>query len=154
RRDQGAPARLLPAGSRQPRRGAGLGGQDAHHALRHRGGAPGEGRHALADSAGVIAAALERAYREEWTTVVAGLARRLGGLQAGEDAAAEAFPAAATAWRRGGVPPNPGAWLTLTAWRKAVDELRRDRPVAQHGLDAAALADPGQGSDAEQEGAV
>jgi RNA polymerase sigma-70 factor, ECF subfamily len=110
----------------------------------------------LADSAGVdapAAAALERAFREEWTTVVAGLSRRLGDLQAAEDAAAEAFTAAATAWRRDGVPPNPGAWLTLTAWRKAVDQLRRDRPVAQHGLDAAALADPGQG-DAEQEGAV
>jgi len=101
----------------------------------------------------VTAAALERAFREEWTTVVAGLSRRLGDLQAAEDAAAEAFTAAATAWRRGGVPPNPGAWLTLTAWRKAVDQLRRDRPVARHGLDAA-LADPGQGIDAEQEGTV
>src|SRR5262249_25787970 len=153
RRDQGALARLLPAGSRQPRRGAGLGGQDAHHALRHRGGGPGEGRLALADSAGETAAALERACREEGTTVVAGLSRRLGDMQAAEDAAAEAFTAAATAWRRGGVPPNPRAWLTLTAWRKAGDELRRDRPVAQHGLDAAAPADPGQGSGAEQEGA-
>jgi RNA polymerase sigma-70 factor (ECF subfamily) len=110
----------------------------------------------LADSAGVAAlaaAALERAFREEWTTVVAGLSRRLGDLQAAEDAAADAFTAAATAWRHG-APPNPGAWLTLTAWRKAVDQLRRDRPVAQHGLDAAALADPGPGIDAEQEGAV
>src|SRR5262249_43143019 len=155
RRDQGALARLLPAGRRQPRRGARLGGQDAHHAVRHRGGAAGPGRQAWADGAGVAAtAARERAFREEWTTVVAGLSRRLGDLQAAEDATAEAFTAAATAWQRGGVPPNPGAWLTLTAWRKAVDELRRDRPVAQHGLDAAALADPGQGRDAEQEGAV
>ena len=99
-------------------------------------------------------AALERAFREEWTTVVAGLSRRLGDLQAAEDATAEAFAAAATAWRRGGVPPNPGAWLTLTAWRKAVDQLRRDRPVDRHGLDAAALADPGPGTGAEKGGAV
>ena len=97
-------------------------------------------------------AALERAFREEWTTVVAGLSRRLGDLQAAEDATAEAFTAAARAWQRGGVPPNPGAWLTLTAWRKAVDQLRRDRPVARHGLDAAALADPG--TNAGQGGAV
>jgi len=109
----------------------------------------------LADSAGVAAtAALERAFREEWTTVVAGLSRRIGDLQAAEDATAEAFTAAAIAWRRGGVPPNPGAWLTLTAWRKAVDQLRRDRPVARRGLDEAALADPGPGTDAEQGGAV
>ena len=75
-------------------------------------------------------AGLERAFREEWTTVVAALARRLGDLQAAEDAAAEAFAAAARAWARDGVPPNPGGWLTVTAWRKAVDQLRRDRPVA------------------------
>ena len=108
----------------------------------------------MADGDGVTSAALERAYRDEWTTVVAALSRRLGDLQAAEDAVAEAFTAAATAWRRGGVPPNPGAWLTLTAWRKAVDQLRRDRPLARHGLDDSALPDPGQDVDAEQEGAV
>ena len=101
---------------------------------------------------GDTAAALERAFRDEWTAVVAGLSRRLGDLQAAEDAVAEAFAAAATAWRRAGVPPNPGAWLTLTAWRKAVDQLRRDRPVARHGLDEGTLAAPGLESD--QEGAV
>ena len=68
---------------------------------------------------------LERAYREEWTTVVAALARRLDDLQAAEDAAAEAFAAAARTWPRDGIPPNPGGWLTVTAWRKAVDQLRR-----------------------------
>ena len=108
----------------------------------------------MADGDGVTAAALERAFRDEWTTVVAGLSRRLGDLQAAEDAAAEAFTAAATAWRRGGVPPSPGAWLALTAWRKAVDQLRRDRPVARYGLDEATLAGPGEGADAEQEGAM
>src|SRR5579859_3851879 len=54
---------------------------------------------------------LERAYREEWTTVVAALARRLDDLQAAEDAAAEAFAAAARTWPRDGIPPNPGGWL-------------------------------------------
>jgi RNA polymerase sigma-70 factor (ECF subfamily) len=88
----------------------------------------------------MTADALEHAFRDEWTAVVAALSRRLGDLQAAEDAVAEAFAAAAVAWRRGGVPPNPGAWLTLTAWRKAVDQLRRDRPMARHGLDADAVA--------------
>ena len=73
---------------------------------------------------------LEHAFREEWSAVVAALARRLGDLQAAEDATAEAFAAAARAWARDGVPPNPGGWLTVTAWRKAVDQLRRDRLVA------------------------
>jgi RNA polymerase sigma-70 factor (ECF subfamily) len=72
---------------------------------------------------------LERAFREEWGAIVATLARRLGDLQAAEDAAAEAFAAASEAWARDGVPPKPGGWLMLTAWRKAVDAHRRDRPV-------------------------
>ena len=70
------------------------------------------------------AARLERAFREEWGAVVATLARRLGDLQAAEDAAAEAFAAASASWARDGVPPNPGGWLTVTAWRKAVDAHR------------------------------
>ena len=42
-----------------------------------------------------VAGVLEHAYRDEWSAVVATLARRLGDLQAAEDAAAEAFAAAA-----------------------------------------------------------
>src|ERR1700732_46745 len=96
----------------------------------------------------VSMAGLERAYREEWTTVVAALARRLGDLQAAEDAAAEAFAAAARAWARDGVPPNPGGWLTVTALRKAVDQLRRDRPVA---IDPHVLAEVTRGTSEEDE---
>jgi RNA polymerase sigma-70 factor (ECF subfamily) len=69
---------------------------------------------------------LERIFRDEWSGVVAAVARRLGDLQAAEDAAAEAFATAADRWGRDEIPPNPGAWLTLTAWRKALDQLRRD----------------------------
>jgi RNA polymerase sigma-70 factor (ECF subfamily) len=77
-----------------------------------------------------VAGALEHAYRDEWSAVVATLARRLGDLQAAEDAAAEAFAAAARVWARDGTPPNPGGWLMTTAWRKAVDQLRGNRAVA------------------------
>src|SRR5437763_1125457 len=72
---------------------------------------------------------LERTFREEWAAVVATVARRLGDLQAAEDAAAEAFAVAARVWPTEGTPPNPGGWLTVTAWRKALDQLRHDRPV-------------------------
>ncbi len=58
------------------------------------------------------------------------LARRLGDLQAAEDAAAEAYATAARVWARDGTPPNPGGWLMTTAWRKAVDQLRSNRAVA------------------------
>jgi RNA polymerase sigma-70 factor (ECF subfamily) len=87
---------------------------------------------------------LEHAFREEWTVLVATLARRFGDLQAAEDATGEAFAAAAQAWARDGVPPNPGAWLNLTASRKAIDQRRRellqDRMVAEHGPELAGRA--------------
>jgi RNA polymerase sigma-70 factor (ECF subfamily) len=37
--------------------------------------------------------------------------------------------AALDAWSRGGIPRNPGAWLTTTARRRALDALRRDRTL-------------------------
>jgi RNA polymerase sigma-70 factor (ECF subfamily) len=58
--------------------------------------------------------------------VVAALARRFGDLDVAEDAAAEAFATAVERWPADGVPPNPGAWLTTTATRKAIDRLRRE----------------------------
>jgi RNA polymerase sigma-70 factor, ECF subfamily len=88
----------------------------------------------VAGTPGVAAEALERAYRDEWTAVVATMARRLGDLQAAEDAVSEAFAAAARTWRADGVPPKPGAWLTVTGWRKAVDQLRAQQHVSGAGL--------------------
>ena len=88
----------------------------------------------MAGTSGVASAALERAYRDEWTAIVATLARRLGDLQAAEDAVSEAFAAAARTWPANGVPPKPGGWLTLTAWRKAVDQLRAQQHIARVGL--------------------
>jgi RNA polymerase sigma-70 factor (ECF subfamily) len=70
---------------------------------------------------------LERVWREERAAVVATLARRLGDLQLAEDAVQEAFMAAAARWPADGVPERPGAWLTTTAWRKALDVVRRER---------------------------
>jgi len=78
-----------------------------------------------------VTAALERAYREEWAKVLATVARDCGGdLVLAEDAAQDAFVAAAADWPARGVPANPGAWLTTTARRKAVDRVRRDQTRA------------------------
>jgi RNA polymerase sigma-70 factor (ECF subfamily) len=101
-------------------------------------------------------AALDRVFRAEWGTVVATLARRLGDLSAAEDAAQEAFAAAAAVWPHGGVPPNPGAWLTLTAWRKALDRLRKEQTLAQRAMEfATAPAPAAEGSIADSpEGTV
>lgn len=71
--------------------------------------------------------AITRAHREEWARVVAALTRRFGDLDVAEEAAAEAFAAAVARWPADGIPPNPAAWLTTTATRKAIDRIRRER---------------------------
>ena len=76
---------------------------------------------------------LERAYRDERAAVLATITRRLDGdLALAEDVVQDAFVAAAVEWDRRGVPDRPGAWLTTTAWRKALDRLRHDRVAAAH----------------------
>jgi RNA polymerase sigma-70 factor (ECF subfamily) len=70
--------------------------------------------------------AITQAQHEEWARVVASLTRRFGDLDIAEEAAAEAFATAVERWPADGVPPNPGAWLTTTANRRAIDWIRRE----------------------------
>lgn len=73
-----------------------------------------------------VSGAITLAHHEEWARVVAALTRRFGDLDIAEEAAAEAFAIAVEKWPADGVPPNPGAWLTTTANRRAIDRLRRE----------------------------
>ena len=50
----------------------------------------------------------------------------LGDFDLAEEAVQEAFVRALETWPRDGVPDNPGAWITTTARRRAIDRLRRD----------------------------
>jgi RNA polymerase sigma-70 factor, ECF subfamily len=74
----------------------------------------------------LVAEAIARVHREEWARVVAALTRRFGDLDIAEEMTAEAFAVAVERWPTDGVPPNPGAWITTTANRRAIDRLRRE----------------------------
>ena len=76
---------------------------------------------------GADVAELERTYRAEATRLRATLARRLGDVGLAEELVQDAFVEALEHWQRDGLPPNPGGWLTTTAWRKALDRQRRAR---------------------------
>ena len=86
-------------------------------------------------------AAISEAHREEWARLVAALTRRFGDLDIAEEAAAEAFATALVRWPADGVPPNPGAWLTTTAKRKAIDRIRREQKRADKQRQARMLYD-------------
>lgn len=85
--------------------------------------------------------AITRAHRDEWARVVASLTRRFGDLDIAEEAAAEAFVVAVERWPVDGVPPNPGAWLTTTANRKAIDRLRREARRDEKQMQAQTMQD-------------
>jgi RNA polymerase sigma-70 factor (ECF subfamily) len=74
---------------------------------------------------------LERIFREEYGRVVAVLIRDLRDVELAEDALGDALAAALVAWPRQGVPDKPGAWLTTTARRKAIDRIRRERRLEE-----------------------
>lgn len=102
--------------------------------------------------AGTAAAerAVADAHRREWAFVLAATARVAGDLDVAEECVQDAYLAALAAWARDGVPDKPGAWLTATAKRKALDVLRRDRvfrskmPLLVEPVEAEEPAEPGE----------
>ena len=73
---------------------------------------------------------IEQVFREHWGRVVASPVGSFGDFDLAEEAVQEAFAVAAERWPRDGVPPNPRAWLTMTARNRAIDRLRRERTFA------------------------
>jgi RNA polymerase sigma-70 factor, ECF subfamily len=84
--------------------------------------------------------AISRAFREEGPAILATLIRQVGDFGLAEDALQDAFAAAVASWPRDGVPDKPGAWITTTARRRAIDRLRRERGLADRIERLAALA--------------
>lgn len=86
-----------------------------------------------------VDAALTSAFSAEWGRVVATLIRLTGDFALAEDAAQDAFVAAARRWPVDGVPDRPGAWLTTTARNAALDRLRRATTEARKLREVAAM---------------
>jgi RNA polymerase sigma-70 factor (ECF subfamily) len=84
---------------------------------------------------------VERVFREESGRVLAALMSHLRDLELAQDALQDALIAALEHWPQAGLPHNPGAWLTTTAKRKAIDRLRRDINFAKKTEIIGALAD-------------
>jgi len=80
----------------------------------------------MADPVSATRQAVADAHRREWAYVLAATARVASDIDLAEECVQEAYVAALAAWQRDGVPDNPGAWLTVTARRRAVDALRRE----------------------------
>ncbi len=67
---------------------------------------------------------VEQTFRQEYGRVLATLISQLGDFELAEDAVQDALVDALQQWN-GGLPNNPGAWITATAKRRAIDRLRR-----------------------------
>ncbi|TAM66167.1 MAG: sigma-70 family RNA polymerase sigma factor [Microbacteriaceae bacterium] len=89
--------------------------------------------------AAIAHVAVARLVREEGTRVLATLVRTTGSWALAEDAVQDAVVRALQAWPRDGIPPEPRAWLTVTARRRAIDLIRRE--AARAGKETAALAE-------------
>ncbi|MGH3098737.1 MAG: RNA polymerase sigma factor [Streptosporangiales bacterium] len=94
---------------------------------------------------------IERVFREEYGRAVASLVRRLGDIDAAEEAVQEAFAAAVQRWPSSGLPPSPAGWIITTARNAGIDRLRRETTREGRHADAALLHVP---DDPVEEGAV
>jgi len=74
---------------------------------------------------------IDAIWRIESAKLVAGLARMVRDVGLAEELAQDALVAALETWPASGVPENPGAWLTATAKRRAIDLLRRHAMLAR-----------------------
>lgn len=84
---------------------------------------------------------IEQTFRQESGRVMATLISTLRDFELAEDVMQEAFIVALERWAKDGLPDNPGAWITTTARRKAIDRLRRDKTLARKTAILQTLAD-------------
>ena len=67
----------------------------------------------------------------ESARIIAGLTGLVRDISLAEELAQDALVAALEQWPADGIPPNPGAWLMLTAKHRAVDRIRRNERLGE-----------------------
>ncbi len=72
-------------------------------------------------------ALVAQTFKQEYGRVLAALISQLHDFDLAEDVLQDALLIALEQWPTGGLPANPGAWLTTIAKRRAIDRLRRDQ---------------------------
>ena len=75
--------------------------------------------------------AIEAVWRLESARIIAGLAGMVRDVGLAEELAQDALVAALEQWPAEGIPVNPGAWLMLTAKRRAIDRIRRNERLGE-----------------------
>jgi RNA polymerase sigma-70 factor, ECF subfamily len=70
-------------------------------------------------------------FRQESDRILAALISSVRDFELAEDALQDALLVALERWPVDGIPKNPGAWITTTARRKAIDRLRRESTFAR-----------------------
>jgi RNA polymerase sigma factor (sigma-70 family) len=79
--------------------------------------------------------AIEAIFRIEAPKLIARLTRMLRDVGVAEELAQDALVAALEHWPSEGTPEKPGAWLMMTAKRRAIDLLRRNRRIERDHAD-------------------
>lgn len=70
-------------------------------------------------------------FAREADRILATLIGAVRDFELAEDALQDALLVALERWPIDGIPHNPGAWITMTARRKAIDRLRRESTLAR-----------------------
>ncbi|MEQ1771600.1 MAG: RNA polymerase sigma factor [Devosia sp.] len=78
--------------------------------------------------------AVEAVWRIEAAKLIAGLTKMTRDVGLAEELASDALVVALQQWPTTGIPANPGGWLMQTAKRKAIDQFRRNRVMAQKAM--------------------
>jgi predicted RNA polymerase sigma factor len=94
----------------------------------------------------VAHAAIEAVWRIESARIIAGLVGLVRDVDLAEELAHDALVAALEQWPADGIPPNPGAWLMVTAKHRAIDRIRRNERLGEK------LSLLGRELEADQEG--